>query len=137
MTSYDWILPPRYPLCPVADSFYRTGQAIFQNLNGATPEMFAAARESLELFRAELAQKLPRMHYGLSVGRHRCLDDVYQEAIARLRCLSAIVQPAPQPAPAQKPQPVSLETLLANVEQVIAESVKETPFGEEREEEHG
>jgi hypothetical protein len=47
MSSHDWTLPPRYPLCVFSDSYYRTGQAIVSSLNGATPEMFAAAQESL------------------------------------------------------------------------------------------
>jgi hypothetical protein len=101
MSSHDWTLPSRYPLCPQADSFHRTAQdAIFRQLgNTTTPEQFQAAQASLELLRAELEQQLPWSHYGLSVGTHRCVGDLYKEATARLRSL-AVLQPAPPAAPA-------------------------------------
>jgi hypothetical protein len=98
MSPRDWTLPPCYPLCVFSDSYYRTGQAIFSSLNGATSEMFAAAQESLERYRTELEQKMPPMHYGLSVGTHRCVADLHREATARLRSLS-VLQPAPPAAP--------------------------------------
>jgi hypothetical protein len=53
-----------------------------------------------------------------------------------LRNRHILQKPLPPP-PAQKPQPVTLEALLTNVEQIIAESAKETPFGQERDGEQG
>jgi hypothetical protein len=130
MSSRDWTLPARYPLCVSADSYYRTGQVIFQNLTGAiTPEMVAAAQEALELYRAELESKLHPMHFGLSVGRHCCVADVHGEAIARLRCLAATAQPAPPP-PAPKPQKVSDAALIANLKNWVASRSRETNVGD-------
>jgi hypothetical protein len=78
MNARDWILPVRSPLCLPADSLYRTGQVIFHNLSGAvTPDMLAAAQEALEKYRAELLPKLHPMNYGMSVGMHVCVEDVY------------------------------------------------------------
>jgi hypothetical protein len=116
MHPYDWELPPRYPVCPQADSFHRTArEAIFRQLSGTTtPEQFQAAQESLDLLRAELEQQLHWTHFGLSVGTHRCVNDLYHEASARLRSL-AIVQPAPQPAPPPPmPKPRSLRDVVAD-----------------------
>jgi hypothetical protein len=105
MAAHDWILPAR--ICPAADSLYRTAQAIFHNLDGSvTPELVAAALEALGQYRAELASDLDPMHYGVPVGTHVCVEFVYQEATARLRCLlAATIQPAPQPPAPPPPQP--------------------------------
>ena len=108
MSTHDWTLPARYPLCPAADSLYRTGQAIFRSLTGTpTPEMVAAAKAALDQNRADLLAMLYPMHYGVSVGRHICVQFVYQEATARLRALAVTSQPAPEP-PAPPPKPRSL-----------------------------
>jgi len=111
MTTPDWILPTRSPLCPPADSMYRTGQVIFRALASApTPEMVTAAQEVLDRYRADLLAQLYPMHYGVSVGRHICVQFVYQEATATLRALAATSQPAPEPPvpPAPPPKPRSL-----------------------------
>jgi alkanesulfonate monooxygenase SsuD/methylene tetrahydromethanopterin reductase-like flavin-dependent oxidoreductase (luciferase family) len=100
MAAHDWILPARAPLCLPADSLYRTGQAIFHNLSGTvTPDMINAAQEALAQYRTELAATLHPLHFGVSVGRHICVEDVYCEAKARLRGLAATIQPAPEPPP--------------------------------------
>src|ERR671914_1124134 len=138
MSEYDWTLSAGAPLCTFSDSFYRTvREAIFQQLTKeTTAAQWQAALERLELLRDKLVQSLYPMHYGSLVGRHRCVDHVFREARARLHGLQVTKPaPVPPPAPAQKPQPVPLETLLANVEQIIAESAKETPIGHDREEE--
>jgi hypothetical protein len=112
MSTHDWILPARYPLCEFSDSYYRSAQPIFRSLTGAiTPELVAAVTDALEQLRAELEQQLFPMHFGLSVGRHRCVRQLHQEAIARLRCLAAIAKPEePEPAP---PQPhMTLEDVV-------------------------
>jgi hypothetical protein len=139
MSSRDWILPARYPLCPPADSLYRTGQAIIHNLSGAvTPDMIAAAQEALAQYRTELVSTLHPMHFGLSVGIHICVEDVYQEARARLRGLAATIQPTPEPPapPAPSRQPVSDDALIANMEQWLASRASEpTPADTPKDEE--
>jgi hypothetical protein len=112
MHPFDWELPPRYPTCPQADAFYRTARELFRQLSPTTtPEQFQAAQASLEQLRTELMQQLPWSHFGLSVGTHRCVTDLFHEARARLRSL-AIVQPVPQPPPAPEPKPRSLTDVL-------------------------
>lgn len=138
MSNYDWNLSAGAPLCVFSDSFYYSARdAVFRQLSkDSTKEQFQAALETLTQLRDELVQTLYPMHYGSLVGRHRCVDHVFREARARLHGLQVTKPaPVPPPAPAQKPQPVPLETLLANVEQIIAESAKETPIGHDREEE--
>jgi hypothetical protein len=112
MSSHDWILSPGYPLCGVSDTYYRSVQPIFRGLTGAiTPELLAAVTNALELVRAD---------FGLSVGRHRCVRDLHQEAIARLRCLAAIAQPEeppPAPPPPPKPSSPSLEDVVKQFEE--------------------
>jgi hypothetical protein len=138
MSDYDWNLSAGAPLCVFSDSFYYSARdAVFRQLSKeSTDEQYAAALESLTRLRDELVQNLYPMHYGSLVGRHRCVDHVFREARARLHGLQ-VTKPAPVPPPAlpQKPQPVPLEALLANVERIIAENAKETPFGHDREEE--
>jgi hypothetical protein len=110
MSTHDWTLPARYPLCPAADSLYRTGQAIFHNLSGVvTPDMVNSAQDALAQYRTELLSTLHPMDFGLSVGRHICVEQVYQEGRARLRGLAVTSQPAPEPEPpAPPPKPRSL-----------------------------
>jgi hypothetical protein len=138
MAAHDWILPARAPLCLPADSLYRTGQAIFHNLSAAvTPDRINAAQEALAQYRTDLVSSLHPLHFGVSVGRHVCVEDVYQEAKARLRALAATSQPAPEPPappPAPSPQPLSDEELMANLADYVAESTKDTFFGQEEEE---
>jgi hypothetical protein len=133
MSSRDWILPARYPLCPPADSLYRTGQAIIHNLSGAvTPDMIAAAQEALALYRTELASTLHPMHYGLQIDTHVCVEFVYQEATARLRSLSITLQQAPTP-PAPPPQqpPIPSHAVVNNLRRLAEDRTrrKETYLG--------
>jgi hypothetical protein len=128
MTTPDWTLPTHYPLCPPADSLYRTGQALFRSLTGTpTPEMVAAAKAALDQDRADLLAMLYPMHYGVSVGRHICVQFVYQEATARLRVLAVTSQPAPAPPPAPpRPKRRSLADMLMQ----FAEEGSQTSEGE-------
>jgi hypothetical protein len=108
MSTHDWLLPARYPLCPAADSLYRTGEVIFHNLSGAvTPDMINAAQDALAQYRTELLSTLHPMHFGVSVGLHICVEQVYQEGRARLRGLAVTSQPAPEPPP-PPPKPRTL-----------------------------
>jgi len=105
MSPYDWELPPRYPTCLQADSFHRTVRdMIFRQLSpSATPEQLQAAHAFLEQLHTELTHKLPWSHYGLSVGRHQCVGDLYREARARLSSLSSIASVKPEPPPPPAP----------------------------------
>jgi hypothetical protein len=130
MSPYDWELPPRYPTCPQGDSFHRTARdTIFRQLSpNTTPEQFQAAHESLEQLRADLEQQLPWTHYGLSVGTHRCVRDLFREAAARLRSLS-IVQPASQPAPRSPLE--TPEQVVDELNEIITPRPDETVLGED------
>ena len=84
MTGY---CHPAIRLCEFSDSYYRSAQPLFLGITGAiTPELVAAVTDALEQLRTELEQQLFPMHFGLSVGRHRCVRQLHQEAIARLPC---------------------------------------------------
>jgi hypothetical protein len=96
MSAYDWTLSSGAPLCELSDSFYRAVRdTIFLQLTTeTTSEQFQAAQEHLLMLRDELKQAIRPMHYGSLVGRHRCIDQLFTEARARLRSLE-IMQPIP------------------------------------------
>jgi hypothetical protein len=126
MTTPNWLLPDRSPRCLFADSLYRTGQALLHQLAGSvTEETLAAGQEALARYRTELAAKLYPMHFGVSVGRHVCVKDVYAEAVATLRCLAVTMQPAPEPPPAPPPTPSS-----PSLEDVVEQFEEELYLGE-------
>jgi hypothetical protein len=130
MSAYDWNLAAGAPLCVFSDSFYRTvREAIFQQLTPeTTTEQFQAALESIAGLRDELAQAVYPMHYGALVGRHRCVDHLYREAVARLRGLQ-VTQPAPAPPPAP-PQPArTLADVVRDLGDPFQPSPDETPLG--------
>jgi hypothetical protein len=130
MSAYDWTLSAGAPLCTVADSFYRTvRETIFQQLTTeTTAAQWQAAQESLTRLRDESQQDIYPMHYGSLVGRHRCLDQVFREAVARLRGLQ-IMQPAPQPPPPPSQQVITREGIVRDVEEKIQTSTAETDLG--------
>jgi hypothetical protein len=131
MSGHNWILPAHPVRCVFADTYYRTGQVIFQNLTGAlTPDRVAAVRESLEQLRADQARKMAGMHFGVLVGRHRCLADVHQEALALLRCLATAVQPAPEPPPAPPAPPPKPRSLRDVVNDFAGMTDEDKPDGE-------
>jgi hypothetical protein len=128
MSAYDWTLSAGAPLCTVSDSFYRTvRETIFQQLTKeTTAEQFQAAQETLVPLRDELQQDLYPMHYGSLVGRHRCLDQVFREAAARLRGLQ-IMQPAPTLEP--PPPPETLADVVRDLKETLQPNPEATPLG--------
>jgi hypothetical protein len=133
MSAYDWNLSTGAPLCTFSDSFYRTvRESVFQQLTKETTRaQFQEAAERLLRLRDELQQAIYPMHYGALVGRHRCVDHLYREAVARL-CGLEIMQPVPIPQPLEPPPPEpqehSLEDVVENFEQRT-----DTVLGDERE----
>jgi hypothetical protein len=128
MTS-DWNLPSGSPRCVYADTLYRTAKdAIFSKLTkDTTPEQFQAALESLTLLREELERDMPAMHYGALIGTHRCVNDVYREAVARLRCLAVLTPPPKPPVPTQ--QVITVAGVVVDIEEHFRTSAKETDLG--------
>ena len=123
MSDYDWHLSAGAPLCTVSDSFYRTvRETIFQQLTrNMTAEQWQAAVASLTRLRDEWQQAIYPMHYGSLVGRHRCLEHLFNEADARLRFLQIMQpalspQPTAEPPPPPEPQQYSLEDVVDTLE---------------------
>jgi hypothetical protein len=123
MPPDTWILPANDPRCRFAEELYRTAQAVFLRLSDATTAaQFQAAQASLATACAALEKNLHWTHYGLSVGRHVCVKDVYREACARLASLAS-VQPEPPPAPPPKPR--TLEDVLKGLGGVTEDDMGE------------
>jgi hypothetical protein len=119
--------------CKEYEKFQLVAEHLLAHVGETTsPEQFEQGQKGLLFYWQELKKRLDPLHPRFP-GGHRCLDDAYLEYAMKLRTRADLQKPLPPPP--QKPQPVSLEDLLANVERVIAESAKETPFGYEREEE--
>jgi hypothetical protein len=130
MSEFDWTLSAGAPLCELSDTLYRTGRdAIFRQITrDTTPEQFEEAVASLTRHRDELVQSRRPMHYGSLIGRHRCVEQVFKEAHARLRALQ-IMQPAPQvPAP-PPPQLITREGIVIDLEEKIQTNRAETHLG--------
>jgi hypothetical protein len=114
----------------------RVAEELLANIDETTsPAQFEQAQQSLLFLFQELNQRKDPLHPRFP-GGHRCLEHCYLEYAMRIRNRAILQKPLPPP-PAQKPQPVTLEALLANVERIIAESSKETPFGQEQNGEKG
>jgi hypothetical protein len=123
--------------CKEYEKLQRVAEELLANIDETTsPEQFDQAQKSLLFLWQELKERIDPLHFRVP-GGHRCLEQCYLEYALRLRNRAILQKPLPASPPAQQPQPVTLEALLANVERVIAESSKETPFGEEREEDVG
>lgn len=121
--------------CPEYETLKLVAEALLAQVGDTTsPEQFEQAQKSLLFLFEELKQRTDPLHFRVP-GGHRCLEHCYLEYATRLRNRAILQKPLLPPA--QNPQPVPLETLLANVERVIAESAKETPFGHEREDGRG
>jgi hypothetical protein len=58
------------------------------------------------------------MHYGVSVGRHICVEFVYQEATARLAAVRLLLFQPPAP-PAPEPSSHSLEDVVQQFEEEL------------------
>jgi hypothetical protein len=142
MSNYDWNLSAGLPLCERSDAFYRTGRdTIFRQLTtDTTPEQWQEALESLIRLRDDLVQDIRRpMHYGALVGTHRCVDQLFTEARARLRGLQILQpQPAPQPPAPPQPRPRQLQRSpdeVVNDAESLVDQLKQpgdTYLGEER-----
>jgi hypothetical protein len=121
--------------CGEYEKFQLVAEELLANVDETTSlQQFEQAQKGLLFYWQELKKRLDPLHPRFP-GGHLCLDDAYLEYAMKLRTRADLQKPLPPPA--QKPQPVPLETLLANVEELIAESTKETSFGHEREEERG
>ena len=129
MSEFDWTLSAGAPLCELSDTLYRTGRdAIFRQITrDTTPEQFEEAVASLTRLRDELVQARRPMHYGALIGRHRCIEQVFTEAAARLRSLQIMqVQVVPE---APKQQLITREGIVIDLEDTIQTSSKETSLG--------
>jgi hypothetical protein len=125
MPPDTWTLPPSDPRCRFAEEVYRTAQAIFLRLSDrTTAAQFQAAQESLAAYCAALEKNLHWTHYGLSVGKHVCVKEVYQEACARLQSLATV---RPEPAPLLRV--ITREGIIIDREETIESSDVETDLG--------
>jgi hypothetical protein len=121
--------------CKEYEKLQLVAEELLGNVDETTSqEQFAEAQQSLLFLFQELKKRMDPLHFR-TPGGHRCLEQRYLEYATRLRNRAILQKPLPPPS--QKPQPVPLETLLANVEKLIAESTKETSFGHEREDGRG
>jgi hypothetical protein len=136
MRSLNWRGGSPDTPCKEYEKLQLVAEELLGNVDETTSqEQFAEAQKSLLFQFFELKQRMDPLHFR-TPGGHRCLEQCYLEYAMRLRNRAILQKPLPEaPSPTQKPQPVSLEALLANVERIIAESTKETPFGHDREEE--
>jgi hypothetical protein len=126
MPPDTWTLPPSDPRCRFAEEMYRTAQAIFLRLGDRTSAaQFQAARDALASYCAAVEKNLHWMHYGLSVGTHVCVTEVYQEACARLCSLASV-----QPEPTSPLRVITREGIIIDREETTIEtSTDETDLG--------
>jgi hypothetical protein len=132
-TPDEWILPPDYPRCLWAEVFYRTGRVIFTHLNGqVTPEAGAQLHQRLLELRNELMGRLTLFHYAAASGPpHQCVDDLYLEAVSRLKFLALTMEAQPPAQSSERRPPLTHEEVLDILEQLLPADM---PFGEERDE---
>src|ERR671914_482135 len=134
MWSMNWRGGSSNKPCGEYEKLQQVAEEILAHIDDSTsPQQFEQAQKGLLFYWEELKKRLDPLHPRFP-GGHLCLDQCYLHYAMLLRS-RAILQKSLPPSPAHKPQPVTLEELLANVERVLAESVKETAFGNEREEE--
>jgi hypothetical protein len=116
-------------LCSAAFTFAQIAeQTIFAQLTDTTTQQqYKLAQERLRQLCSELAASVDWDHYPSSFGTiHSCVQDVYTDAISRLRNL-AIMQPEPpQPPP---PQLISREGIVIDREEKIQTNRAETHLG--------
>jgi hypothetical protein len=129
----DWQLPDDYPRCLWAEVFYRTGRVIFTHLNGQiTPEAVAQLQQRLLELRNELMGRLTLFHYAAASGPpHQCVDDLYLEAVSRLKFLALTMEAQPPAHSSARQLPLTHEDVLDIFEQLLPPDM---PFGEERDE---
>ena len=134
MRSLNWRGGSSDSPCSEYIKLQRVAEEILANIDDSTsPEQFEQVQKGLLFLFQELKERVDPWHFRFP-GGHPCLEEGYLHYAMLIRNKYILQKPLP-PQPAQKPQPVTLEALLTNVEQIITESAKETPFGEEREEE--
>src|ERR687895_2855999 len=110
--------------CEEYEKLKLVAEEILANIDDSTsPEQFEQAQKGLLFLFQELKERLDPWHFRFP-GGHLCLEEAYLHYAMLIRNRYNLQKPLP-PSPPQKPQPVSLEALLANVEQIIAESAKE------------
>jgi hypothetical protein len=122
--------------CKEYEKLQLVAEEILANVDDSTSlEQFEQVQKGLLFLFQELQERVDPWHFRFP-GGHPCLEEAYLHYAMLIRNKYILQKPLPPP-PAQKPQPVTLEALLANVERIIAESAKETPFGQERDGEQG
>ena len=133
MASRDWKLPADLPLCLYSNMFYRTAQdSIFSQLtDDTTPAQFEQAQTFLLLMKEELEKDMPRLHYASHLDTHVCVELLYKEALLRLKNLQ-ILHPEPLPLET-RPQPLSPEDIVNNLENDLPVDPDETYLGDEKE----
>jgi hypothetical protein len=131
--DWNWELPADYPRCLWADVFYRTGRELFTHLSGQlTPELVEKIEQRLLELRNELMGRLTLFHYATASGPpHQCVDDLYIQAVNRLRLFSLTMQAEKPAHPTQRQVPLTHEDVLDIFEQLLPADM---PFGEERDE---
>jgi hypothetical protein len=136
MTSFLWRgWSPDTP-CNEYAKLQRVADELLATLSGATsPEQYAEAQKSLLFLWQELQALMDPLHPRFP-GGHRCLKHCYLEYAMRIRNKALLLQPEPvQPPLAPSPQPLSDEELMANLADYVAESTKDTFFGQGQAEE--
>jgi hypothetical protein len=125
-------------LCEFAERLRETADVLFSQVTErTTPAQFDAAQQTLLERKLELEAELRarrRFHYASASGSlHRCVGQVYQDTLTRLRLLSQLQQPPVPPAPRARP-PRSPDEVVNDVSS-LADEVKrpgDTFLGEER-----
>jgi hypothetical protein len=136
MRSLNWRgWSPDTP-CTEYTKLQRVADELLASLSGAaSPEQFAEAQKSLLFLWQELQALMDPLHPRFP-GGHRCLKHCYLEYAMRIRNKALLLQPEPvQPPLAPSPQPLSDEELMANLADYVAESTKDTFFGQGQAEE--
>ena len=136
MQSLNWRGGSPNKPCEEYEKLKLVAEEILANIDDSTsPEQFEQVQKGLLFLFQELKERVDPWHFRFP-GGHPCLEEAYLHYAMLIRNKYILQKPLP-PSPAQKPQPVTLEALLANVEQIITESAKETPFGQDRDGEQG
>jgi hypothetical protein len=124
-------------LCEFAERLRETADTLFSQVNDrTTPAQFTAAHQTLLERKRELEAELRlrgRFHYAAAAGGlHRCVAQVYEDAVTRLRLLSQLQQPPSEPGRRQPPR--SADEVVNDVAS-LADAVKQpgdTFLGEQR-----
>jgi hypothetical protein len=123
--------------CAEYEKLKQVAEELLATLNGATsPEQFADGQKSLLFLWQELEKRKDPLHPRFP-GGHRCLYEAYLEYATRIRNKALLLKPEPpQPPeapPAPSPHPLSDEDLMATLQNYVAETTKQTFFGQDQE----